>query len=212
MELALVEKVPLMTMAAVDLLDCFASSDPVPGGGSASAIAGALGASLLLMVAGMPKTKSGAPEETADLAEAAARLRPLRDRLTLLVDKDSSAYERVVQAFKLPKGSEEEKAARKEAIQAGTKEATEVPLDPMRAGRDSLRHAVIVARNGNRNAVSDVGVALELLSAAVKGAGLNVDINLGSIADTAYVEKVRWERQDLARTADEEAARARALL
>jgi methenyltetrahydrofolate cyclohydrolase len=200
------------TVALADLLDAFASNDPVPGGGSASALAGSLGVSLLLMVAAMPKTKSGTPEETADLAAAAARLRPLRDRLIALIDTDSDAYATVAAAFKLPKATAEDKAARTAAIQAGTKTATEVPLETMRACRDALRHAVIVARCGNRNAASDVGVALELILAATKGAGLNVDINLGSLADEAYVERARWERQDLERSGAEEAVRARALL
>jgi formiminotetrahydrofolate cyclodeaminase len=199
-------------LALLDLLDAFASQEPVPGGGSASALAGALGTSLLLMVAGMPKTKSGTPEETADLAAAAARLRPLRDRLVGLVDSDSDAYAGVAAAFKLPKASDEEKAARKAAIQAGTKQATEVPLETMRACRDAVRHSVIVARCGNRNATSDVGVALELLLAGTRGAGLNVEINLPGLADQAYVERARWERRDLEGSAAEEAARARALL
>ena len=99
---------PYTTMALADLLDAFASNEPVPGGGSASALAGAVGVSLLLMVAGMQKTKSGTPEETADLAEAAAKLRPLRDRLTMLVDRDSEAYAGVAAAFKLPKASDDE--------------------------------------------------------------------------------------------------------
>jgi formiminotetrahydrofolate cyclodeaminase len=202
----------LTTLALADLLDLFASTDPVPGGGSASALAGALGASLLLMVAGMPKTKSGTPEETADLAAAAARLRPLRDRLVGLVDSDSEAYAAVAAAFKLPKNTDADKTARKAAIQAGTRQATEVPLETMRACRDAVRHAVIVARCGNRNATSDVGVALELLLAGTRGAGLNVDINLGGLADQAYVERARWERQDLEGSAGDEAARARALL
>lgn len=202
----------LTTLALADLLDLFASTDPVPGGGSASALAGALGASLLLMVAGMPKTKSGTPEETADLAAAAARLRPLRDRLIALVDSDSEAYAAVAAAFKLPKDTEADKSARKAAIQAGTRQATEVPLETMRACRDAVRHAVIVARCGNRNATSDVGVALELLLAGTKGAGLNVDINLGGLADQAYVERARWERQDLEGSANDEATRAKGLL
>ena len=202
----------LATMALADLLDVFASDDPVPGGGSASAVAGALGASLLLMVAGMQKTRSGTPEETADLAEAAARLRPLRDRLTILADEDSDAYSMVVAAFKLPKVSDEEKAARKEAIQAAARQATDVPLETMRTCRDALRDAVIVARNGNRNATSDIGVAVELLQAGLKGAGLNVDINLAGLTDAQYVERVRWERQDLELTAADEAGRARGLL
>ena len=202
----------LTTLALADLLDLFASNDPVPGGGSASALAGALGASLLLMVAGMDKTKSGTPEETADLAAAAARLRPLRDRLVALVESDSDAYAAVAAAFKLPRDTDADKAARKAAIQAGTRQATEVPLETMRACRDAVRHAVVVARCGNRNATSDAGVALELLMAGLKGAGLNVDINLGALADQTYVERARWERQDLETSGVDEAARARSLL
>ena len=199
----------LATVAFADLLDLFASSDPAPGGGAASAAAGALGASLLLMVAGMARTRSGTPEETADLAAAAARLRPLRDRLAALVDRDTDAYNAVVAAFRLPKNTDVEKTARKDAIQAATKAATEVPLDTMRACRDALRHAGVVAHNGNPNAASDVGVALELLTAGLKGAALNVEINLGSLGDEAFVERVRWEKGDLERTAVDEAAAAR---
>ena len=204
--------IPYSTMALADLLDAFASNEPVPGGGSASALAGALGTSLLLMVAGMTKTKSGTPEETADLSEASARLRPLRERLAALVDTDSDAYAAVAASFKLPKDTDAQKATRKNAIQVATRHAAEVPLETMRACRDAVRHSVIVARNGNRNAASDIGVALELLMAAVKGAGLNVEINLSGLSDTAYIERARWERTDLERTAVEEAARARALI
>jgi len=204
--------IPYSTMALADLLDAFASNEPVPGGGSASALAGALGTSLLLMVAGMTKTKSGTPEETADLSEASARLRPLRERLAALVDTDSDAYAAVAASFKLPKDTDAQKATRKNAIQVATRHAAEVPLETMRACRDAVRHSVIVARNGNRNAASDIGVALELLMAAVKGAGLNVEINLSGLSDTAYIERARWERTDLERTAAEEAARARALI
>src|SRR5690242_16690117 len=107
---------PLSAMVLVDLLDAFASNDPVPGGGSAAALAGALGASLLLMVAGLAKTRTGAPEEAADLAAAAARLRPLRDTLTLLVDRDSDAYSAVVDAMRLPKTTETDKQQRRSAI------------------------------------------------------------------------------------------------
>jgi formiminotetrahydrofolate cyclodeaminase len=92
----------------VDLLDAFASNEPVPGGGSASALAGALGVSLLVMVAGLPKTRTGTPEEAADLAQASSRLRPLRDALVALVDRDSDAYRSLLRAFRLPKQSEPE--------------------------------------------------------------------------------------------------------
>src|SRR5689334_5797069 len=103
-------------MALADLIDAFSSTDAVPGGGSAAALAGAVGVSLLIMVAGLPKTKTGAPEETADLAEASSRLHPLRDALVDLVDRDSEAYRQVLTAFRLPRVSDSEKAARTEAI------------------------------------------------------------------------------------------------
>jgi len=192
-----VEAVSYREMALADLLDAFASSDAVPGGGSAAALAGALGASLLLMVARMSKTKTGAPEETADLAEAAARLHPLRDRLLELVDEDSDAYRRVRMALRLPRNTDAENAARSNAVDAATRAATATPLDTMRACQQALRGAVVVAANGNRNASSDVGVAIQLLVAAVRGARMNVDINLSTLTDAAYVSRVREEAAEL---------------
>jgi formiminotetrahydrofolate cyclodeaminase len=118
----------------------------------------------------------------------------------------------VTSARKLPKGSPDETAMRQAAIQRALRQATEVPLDTMRACRDAIRHAVAVARNGNRNAASDIGVGVELLLAALKGAGMNVDINLGALGDAEYVGRLRWERQDLELTAADEAGRARGLL
>ena len=107
---------PFSEMGLADLIDAFSSIDAVPGGGSAAALAGAVGTSLLIMVAGLPKTKTGAPEETADLAEASSRLHPLRDALLELVDRDSEAYKQVIEAFRLTKETEAERAARKQAI------------------------------------------------------------------------------------------------
>lgn len=199
-------------MALADLVDAFSSTDPVPGGGSAAALAGAVGASLLLMVAGIPRTKSGAPEETADLADAAARIRPLRDSLLELVDRDSEAYSQVLAAFKLPKASDAEKSQRQEAIETATRSATEVPLATMRACRQALRGAVTVAANGNRNAASDVGVAIELLYAALRGARMNVEINLAALSDTEYVARMRTEVSQLGNDAGADAARGRELL
>jgi formiminotetrahydrofolate cyclodeaminase len=203
---------PFSTMAAIDLIDAFASNDPVPGGGSASALAGAVGTALLIMVAAMPRTRSGTPEETADLAEVEARLRPLRNELTALIDRDSDVYGVVVAARRLPRNTDAEKTARLAAIQAGTRTATEVPLDTMRACRNALQGAVVVAANGNRHAASDVGVAIELLMAGLKGAALNVEINLGGLTDQAFVAGARAERQELERAAAADADAARAAL
>lgn len=199
-------------MALADLIDAFSSTDAVPGGGSAAALAGAVGVSLLLMVAGLPKTKTGAPEETADLAEASSRLHPLRDALLDLVDRDSVAYRQVLTAFRLPKVSDVDKAARTEAIDKATRAAIDAPLDVMRLSQQALRGAVIVASNGSRKTTSDVGVAVELLSAALRGARLNVDINLAGLNDEPYTARIREEVDELVVDGAEDAERARRAL
>ena len=189
---------PYSEFALIDLLDAFASNAPVPGGGSASALSGALGVSLLIMAASLPKSRTGAPEEAADLAEAAARLRPLRDTLVALIDDDSDAYLAVMKAMKLPTGSPDEKAARTDALQSALKNATDVPLDVMRAGQQALAGSVIVARNAYRVAASDVAMGIELLGASVRGAALSIDGNLSAITDSAYTVRVAAEVEQLA--------------
>jgi glutamate formiminotransferase/formiminotetrahydrofolate cyclodeaminase len=201
-----------LTFTLADFFDQLASSEPVPGGGSASALAGATGVSLLLMVAGMSKTKTGAPEETADLAESASRLRPLRDHLMKLVDSDSDAYQSVMAAFRLPRNTDEEKATRKIAIQASTRQATLVPLETMQATRDALQQAAIVAANGNKNAASDVGTAIELLLAGLRGASMNVEINLAGLTDQSFVQVVKIRRSEIENTAMRATEEARRLL
>jgi len=199
---------PYSEFALIDLLDAFASNDPVPGGGSAAALAGALGVSLLVMAASLPKSRTGAPEEATDLAEAAARLRPLRERLVELIDADSSAYRSVMAALKLPKDSEQEQARRNEALQSALKEATDVPLDVMRSGQQALAGGVVVARNVYRVAASDVAMGIELLGASVRGAALSIDGNLSSIKDGKYVERVSRERGQLSDDSARDAALA----
>jgi formiminotetrahydrofolate cyclodeaminase len=198
--------------SVADLLDAFASNQPVPGGGSAAALAGSLGASLLLMVAGMSKTRTGTASERTSLDEAARRLRPLRATLTTLVDRDSEAYAAVVAAYKLQKGTDAEQSSRRRAIEAAMRGATDTPLETMRACQQALAEAVIVAGGGARSASSDAGVAVELLGAALRGAALNVDTNIGSLTDRAVAERMRQERQDLERRGAADAARARTLL
>lgn len=180
-----------------DLLVAFASPDPTPGGGSASAVASAIGASLLMMVAGLPKTRTGSDAERAMLAGAAAALAGLQQQLTEAVDLDAAAYDQVVAAFKLPKGSEGEQTARKAAIQRAMRGATDVPLGVMRLSAMALKQAEAVAAHGHRAASSDVGVAVGLIGAGFRGARLNVEINLGSLSDSAYVEAVKGELERL---------------
>ena len=198
--------------ALIDLLDAFASNAPVPGGGSAAAVAGALGVSLLVMAASLPKSRTGTPEEAADLAEAAARLRPLRDSLVQLIDADSAAYSAVMVALKLPNAADEEKTARTAALQAAMKGATDVPLDVMRAGQQALAGAVIVARNAYRVAASDVATGVELIASSVRSAALSIDGNLAAIKDGSYAARVSAEREQLAGDSARDAAQALAIL
>jgi len=180
-----------------DLLAAFASSDPTPGGGSASALASAVGASLLTMVAGLPKTRSNSDEDRAALAAAAAALGSIRQQLTEAIDADTAAYDRVVGAYKLPKGSDADKSARTAAIQAALRAATEVPLGVMRLSAQALDAATAIAAHGHPGASSDVGVAVALLGAGFEGARLNVAINLSGIRDDSYTSTVAAETDRL---------------
>ena len=160
---------PYSQFAVIDLLDAFASNAPVPGGGAAAALGGALGVSLLIMASSLPKSRTGAPEEAADLAEAGARLRPLRDRLTELIDEDGDAYTAVMSALRLPKTSAADMAERTRALQSAMRGATDGPLDVMRACQQALAGGVVVARNAYRAAASDVAVGIERLAATARG-------------------------------------------
>ena len=184
-----------------DLLAAFQSPEPTPGGGSASALAGAVGTSLLAMVAGLPKPRAAEAEDVARLAAAGARCVALSERLTVLIDRDSEAYELVVAGFQLPKGTAEEKAARGTRIQEALRMATETPLDVMRACSEAIGHAAVIAAFGNRHASSDVQVGLELLGAGLRGARLNVDANLGNIKDGAFAAAASEEAASLDRVA-----------
>jgi formiminotetrahydrofolate cyclodeaminase len=180
-----------------ELLDAFASNQPVPGGGSASALAGAVGASLLIMVATLPKTRSGTEEERTQLNAAAERLRPLRDELASLIDRDSDAYTSVIDAFRLPRSNEVEKDARRTSIDAAMRAATEAPLATLRVCEQVMRDAKTIAAGGAPSASSDVAVAIELLKTAARGAALNVDTNLESIKNAEYAGRVNEERRRL---------------
>jgi formiminotetrahydrofolate cyclodeaminase len=173
-------------MPVSSFLDALASSDPTPGGGTAAAMAGAMGTSLLIMVTGLARSKANTDEEKTALAGARAALGPIRDALVALADADAGAFDAVMAAYRLPKATDEDKAARSAAVQAALQGATVVPLDTLRACAGALRQAVVVAQCGNQAAASDVGVAIELLGAAAGGAEANVRINLGSLRDEAF--------------------------
>lgn len=173
-------------MTVAQLLAALASPDPTPGGGTAAAIAGAMGASLLVMVSGLAKSRNNTDEEKAALATARAAIVPLASRLTALADADTDAFNHVMAAYRLPKATDADKAARTAAIQAALRGATEVPLQTLRACAEVIAHGRAVAEHGNRSAASDVGVAIGLMKAAADGAAANVRINLGSLKDETY--------------------------
>ena len=195
-----------------DLLASFQSAEPTPGGGSASALGGAVGASLLAMVAGLGKPRVQTSDDTAQLALARVRCAALSDWLAALMDRDSDAYDLVVSAFRSPRGTEAEKAARTRQIQEALRAATEAPLDVMRACAEAIGQATVVAALGNSNASSDIRVGLELLGAGLRGARLNVEVNLASMKDAAFIARVRTEADRLATDAESDQAAALARL
>lgn len=180
-----------------EVLGAFSDPSPTPGGGSAAALAAATGLSLLAMVAQMSRTRTGSDEDRQMLDQSSNALLPLRDHVATLIEDDARAYDEVVAAYRLAKASDEEKAARRTAVQGALRGAAEVPLDVMRACQAGLTVAADVARHGNPSAKSDIGVALELLTAALRGAALNVSVNLESIDEAGWVDGVRSEVERL---------------
>jgi formiminotetrahydrofolate cyclodeaminase len=194
-----------------ELIAAIRSPDPTPGGGSASALAGALGAALLAMVAGLGRPSATERDDLERLSAAGQRTAQLSDELTFLVDRDAAAYDGVMAAYKLPKGSDEEKKQRAERIQQALEAAIAAPLNVMRLCTEAADHATVIASFGNTNAASDIRVAAELLTAGLRGARANVDINLASLKNAARVEAIRGEvaRLSLKLESEVEATQAR---
>jgi glutamate formiminotransferase/formiminotetrahydrofolate cyclodeaminase len=173
----------LLALPARDLLDRFASSDPTPGGGSAAALSGALGASLVAMVCAMEKTRGAVPDERARLDAAGAVARAAGETLRRLVDDDAAAYDAVTAAYRLPRSTEDEKARRKQAVAAALAHATDVPRRTAGACLEVLSAAADAATHGNPNALSDARTGGALAWAGLLGAVENVRINLGPRSD-----------------------------
>jgi formiminotetrahydrofolate cyclodeaminase len=171
-----------------------------------------MGTALLMMVAGLPRTRANTDAERATLEEARAAFAAVRNRLAELADVDADAFAAVMSAYRLPKATDEEKATRRQAVQRALGDATESPLNVLRATAEAARGARLVAALGNRSAVSDVRVALELLEAAAAGAAANVEINLVSLDDQSYRKATAGTVLDLTNQLTEDTAAARAAL
>ena len=180
----------LVRMDLRTFADETASESPAPGGGSISAYVGALGASLGTMVANLSAHKVGWDARWEEFSAWAEKGQRLKDQLLALVDEDTVAFNRIMTAFALPKGSDAEKAARTAAIQTATRTAIEVPFRVMQLSAEALPIAVALAEKGNPNSVSDAGVGALCARAAVQGAYLNVRINVKGFADRKFARKV----------------------
>ena len=177
---------PLMSMTAARFVDEVSTETPAPGGGSVAALMGSLGAALATMVANLTVGKKGYEGAWAELAEMAERGQTLKDRLARAVDEDTDAFNCVMEAMRLPKGEPGQQAERSRAIEEANKAAAAVPLQTARLCLEAIALAGKAAELGNRNSVSDAGVAALAARAGVEGATLNVRINLRGIADTAF--------------------------
>ncbi len=182
-------------------IDALASGRPTPGGGSAAALVGALGAALVSMVCNLTLGKEKYVAVEAEVKALVAQAEQLRRVLILLLQDDTTAYNGVIAAYKLPKETDAEKAARHAAVQKGLIHAADVPLDICRAALKVCELSHTAAEIGNPNAVTDAGCAVLFGEAAAQGAALNVEINLGSIEDEDYTRTAAAEVADILRKA-----------
>jgi glutamate formiminotransferase / formiminotetrahydrofolate cyclodeaminase len=184
-------------------LAAVASSNPVPGGGSVAAHAGALAAALAQMVAGLTIGKKKYAGIEGEMKESALKAVSLANTLSGLVKRDADAYALVSEAYKLPKEPADAAARRAEAVTNALLKAAEVPLETARASVEVARLAALVAEKGNTNAVTDAGVAALLAHAACKGAAYNVRVNVQALDDKSKGESLAREAQKLVKEASE---------
>ena len=197
----------LTDLTVKGLLDVTAGKDPVPGGGSISALSGSIAAALTEMVAGLTIGKKKYAEVEEQMKQLVERVQEIRQQLILDVDRDSEAYNVVFAAFQMPKETDEEKAARSAQIQEATKIAANVPMEVARRVYSLLSDIEEVVSNGNQNAVTDGCVAMMSARNAIIGALFNVRINLTSIKDEQYVADMTAEADRLEREVIEREAK-----
>jgi formiminotetrahydrofolate cyclodeaminase len=189
-------------------LDELASSKATPGGGSAAAVMGAMGAALVSMVCNLTIGKKNYVEVEPEMRAILADSEALRSRIAGMVAEDVAAFDQLMAAYGLPKDSDEQKAARSAAIQDGLKGATDAPLACARACADAITLAVRVAEKGNKGVISDAGVGALAAQAALRSAALNVYINVPMIKDPAFAESRKAEVEALLARGTAEAEKA----
>jgi formiminotetrahydrofolate cyclodeaminase len=187
----------LSELKVTEFLSRTASGDPVPGGGSVSALGAAMAAALSEMVASITIGRKGCETYEKEMLEIVQKARSLREKLSKDIDRDSDAYSQVLAAFKLANDTEEHKNKRSQAVQDGLKQAALIPLGVAKDAFELLDLAGKVVVRGNKNAVTDAAVAAMMARTAILGALLNVKINLKSIKDLSFVKDVMDQVKEL---------------
>jgi len=193
---------PLLNMTLREFSNETASESMAPGGGSISAYVGALGVSLATMVANLSAHKRGWDDQWKTFSEWAEIGQQNKDALLRLVDEDTKSFNAIIAAFRMPKGNTEEVKARKEAVQAATRYAIEVPFQVMKESLNTFELIKAMAKIGNPNSITDAGVGALCARAAVHGAFMNVKVNTADLQDKKFVSKVLKEGKRMARKAD----------
>ena len=205
-EAVMAEKERLIRMTLKGFARETASESAAPGGGSVSAYMGALAAALGAMVANLSAHKRGWDDRWKEFSDQAVKGQDIMERLLKLVDEDTAAFAKIMNVFSKPKGTEEEKAARAEAMEKATLYATQVPLRTMQTALEAMPLALEMARKGNPASASDAGVGAIAALAAVKGAQLNVRINAAGLKDRAMADSLTAEAEKIAKEAAEKEA------
>ena len=205
-EAVMAEKERLIRMTLKEFARETASESAAPGGGSVSAYMGALAAALGAMVANLSAHKRGWDDRWKEFSDQAVKGQDIMERLLKLVDEDTAAFAKIMNVFSMPKGSDEEKAARAEAMEKATLYATQVPLRTMQTALEAMPLALEMARKGNPASASDAGVGAIAALAAVKGAQLNVRINAAGLKDRAMADSLTAEAEKIAKEAAEKEA------
>ena len=188
---------PLLEKNLREFAEETASESPAPGGGSISAYAGSLGAALSTMVANLSANKRGWDDRWEEFSHYAVHGTILQEELLSLVDADTAAFNGIMEAYGMPKSSEEQKMARAEAIQVATKHAIDIPMQVAEVAFKAMDVAEAMAQIGNPNSITDSGVGAMCLRSAVMGAVLNARVNAGDLEDAEYVDKVLSRCEEL---------------
>jgi glutamate formiminotransferase/formiminotetrahydrofolate cyclodeaminase len=203
---------PLIGLTLRQFANELSMDSPAPGGGSVAALCGALSAALSAMVANLTVGKKGYEEVREEMVATAVRAQALKDGLLEAVDRDTRAFNKVMEAFRLPKATPEQAFEKERAVEEANKEATLVPLEVLEKAGEAVALAGVAAARGNKNSVSDAGVAGLAGQAAGEGAYYNVLINLAGIKDDKFVVDMRRRAERLRKTLDKEGKAVRSIL